>query len=184
MLAVLAVLLLLMAATVPAVQGLTRSSRRVAAVEKVMALLDQARSTATAQGKAVYVVFADETAGDERDCRAAAIFMEPEDLSMPPVALSGWNILPAGCRFLKNPATPSLFTAPGETPPPLFALPGGNGSRALPYLKFSPTGAVAHPSQSQWTRLFLSASSAATDAPADQISVALFTGRPKCQLAE
>ncbi len=184
MLAVLGILALLTAATVPALQGMSRSGR-TAAIGQIMGLFDQARSLALAQGRPVYVVIADRTVGGEQACRAIGIYQEQEDTSLSPALTSRWHVLPVGCRFLDDAGTPSLLTAPqSDAEAPRFVLPGESASRALPYLKFNPTGGVDHPAQSLWTRLFLSARQGNADIPADQISIARFTGRPKCESAQ
>ncbi len=184
MLAVLGILCLLTAATLPSLLGLSLSSGRAAAVEEVMAALDHARALALARGRPAYVVFADASVAGGRACRAFGVYLENEDPAEAPSLVARWNVLPPGCRFLDDATADSLFTAPGEMPvAPRFLLPGGHALQALPYLKFAATGAVAHPAYSTWARLYLASAHAAPGSRADEISVALFTGRPKCQIA-
>jgi hypothetical protein len=184
MLAVLGVISVLMAAILPAVRGMNRSSGRVAAVGEIMGLMEQARSLALAQGRPAYLVISDHTAPEEHASRAAAIYLEAEDPGDYPALVARWRALPVSYRFLNSPEIPSLFTAPlesAQTGTPRFRLPGESALRTLPYLKFTPTGGLAHPAESKYARLFIAAAEGNT--PADLITVALFTGRPKCELA-
>ena len=181
MLAVLGVISALMAATLPAVRGMNRSSGRVAAVGEIMGLLEQARSLALANGRPAYLVLSDHTVPDERANRAVAIYLEAEDPGNDPTLVARWRTLPVGYRFLGTPETLSLFTAPHESAliqAPQFRLPGDSTLRTLPYLKFTPAGGVGHPAESKYARLLIAHNE---DSVADLITIAPFTGRPKCQ---
>jgi competence protein ComGC len=186
MLGVLGVISVLMATTIPSIRGMTRSSGRVAAVSEVMGLMEQARSLALAQGRPSYLVFANHTIAEDRANRAVAIYLEAEDPGDAPTLAARWRTLPVGYHFLNAPETPSLFTAPPESAliqAPQFRLPGDSILRSLPYLKFTPTGGVGHPAESKYAQLLITNHEGSTEAAAaDLITVAPFTGRPKCRL--
>ncbi len=192
-LAVLGILSLMLAAVVPAVRGMARSSGRVAALDGLTAAFSEARSLAIAQGRPAYLVFADAGMAEDRRCRAVCIYQEAENPADPPVRVTAWSRLPTGFCLNADPALASLFTAPPEVPAPAFRLAGEATPRVLPYLKFGPTGEVLYPDDSQWLRVFLFAGSTNADgrqsstdqaqtlASADQIKVSPFTGIATCQ---
>ncbi len=149
-----AIISLLLAVAVPAFGTMIRNANRRAAVDETLSLLERARAEALASGRAAYLIFADETAPPERRFRAACIAVEGEDLSIPIRATTPWQVLPAGVSFRTEAA--SALGAAAEDPAPLFATPGDGGTaRALPYLKFHPTGALAHPASAAEARLVL-----------------------------
>ncbi len=154
LLTVVAIISLLLAVAVPAFGTLIRNANRRASVDETLALLERARAEALTSGRAAYLVFADESAPAERRFRAAFICVEGEDLALPPQVVTPWRVLPAGVSYRVDAA--SALGAVAESPAPLFAPPGESGpARALPYIKFYPTGAVAHPGSAAEARLIL-----------------------------
>ena len=185
LLAVVGLLSAVLAATVPAVRGMAEGSGRVAAIDRLMGLLDRTRCEAIAKGRPAYLVVApaqeNQVNGDDRDGRqSVSIFLAAEDPAQPPVRLTPWSRMPTGVSIDGNPDLPSLLTAPEETTPPVFAAPGGEGAPApLPYFGFGPTGALLHPSDSRRARVYLATQGqgeAANATDGERIEVSTFTG--------
>lgn len=192
-LVVVAIIAVLGSVAAPAIQGIMQSTARQAAVDNVMAILDQARTLAVSQNRAAYVAFADETTDDAYRCRAMCIYLDDEDLTkISPVAQTGWLQLPSGICFRND--IPSLVNAPITEQSPLFVPPGAVAGKPFHYIKFNRTGAVEFPADTNALRLILSAglitssgkyislAKAQAKAPLEQISIAHFSGRPKYQL--
>jgi hypothetical protein len=191
LLTVLAIIGLFLGAAAPSLRGLLQSSGRTAALNELIGCFDQARSAALASGRCAYLVFADHSvASRERRCRAVSLYLDREDLSLPPRALTPWRTLPPGLSFRQDPGTASLLTAPPEASAPRFAPPGGGEAQPLPYVKFEPTGAVSHPGTSDFARLFVFSGYTEADGtqiatargtPPDVIALSLFTGCARYQ---
>ena len=195
MLAVIAITSMLLAVSLPAFNGMIRSSSRRAAISQTMGLLDQARSLAIAEGRPTYVVFADSTfPTPDHWYRAAAIFQDAEAAATSPVMLTAWSMLPPGYSFNCNMA-PSVFSAKDPTN---TRFPVMGETKAIPYIKFGPTGSVMYPNNDpSLARVFLfvgytsgGTAQIATDpgqrtsittltGASEQIKLSLSTGRPK-----
>ncbi len=178
---------IMLAAAIPAVISLSKSSSGKSAVSTLMNTLAQARSLAVSSGSATYVVFADETAPEPYRCKAFVVFQE-DKTTFAPVAVTKWFFLPTGISF--EPGT-GLLTAQGGTPIS-FKCPGTVGVTplALPFLKFDATGMVAVPTTA--ATLFVKIFSGSVDPSGqpsftdntqkttgklDQVTVSRFTGR-------
>lgn len=142
MLVVISIIAILLAAGLPVITSLSKVNGQKSAISSVMNLLEQARALAVTSGAATYVVFADETTPDNYRCRSLIVFQD--DKNFTPVALSKWHFLPTGISFRPD---QGLLIPPTSGAALKFVCPGTMGSspRALPYVKFDPTGMVAAP---------------------------------------
>ena len=144
LLVVIGIISILLVAIVPAVNSLSKSSGRKAALGNLLGAFEQARAQAIKDGQATYVVFPDQLPGtpdaamvQRYSYRSYAIF---EDDAVTPGAvkqLTPWRSLPTGVSlrsvslgFLAK-TTPFTFTPMGAT---TFA--------SFPFLKFNAQGEV------------------------------------------
>ena len=172
LLVVMAIIILLLAATLPALRGPMGVSSRRGAVNTLLGVLDQARALAISENRATYVVFprppsptgspgspstpsSSGTPASDKSARAYAVFADVDDLSKPPQQRSNWFTLPTGIAFKVDEGdgrTRTLLNYPLDPTPKTFVVPGGTGSTpvdiAQPYVKFDATGAVEHPTVS------------------------------------
>ncbi len=198
MLVVIVIISILLAAVIPAVNSLSKSSGGKAAVSNFMNVVEQARTLAVTSGNATYVVLADETLTstitsdpDRYRSKAYIVFQEKDFV---PVAVSKWYFLPTGISFLAgaDPATTGLMSA--KDPAIKFTCPGSVGSTpiALPFIKFDPSGMVSLPTTPnilfvKFFSGFVNASGTAaytdnqqkTSGKLDQVTISLLTGRAK-----
>lgn len=171
---------------VAAMNGMFRSTSRVAAVDCVMSLMDQGRAKAIASGRPVYVVFADASFPVEQQWRAVALYTEGSDLTAPLSPLTPWVALPGQVRF--RPRAGSLLHRPAAVDELQITTPGAGELKALPYLKFNALGGVDYPLEAASARLFMAWGHSETDAQAaaegtpapatsDVIVISTFTGK-------
>lgn len=141
---VIGILSVLLVAVIPAVNSLSKSGGRKAAVSNLLGAIEQARSLAIKNGRATYVVFpdalpasADSVATQKYVNRSYAIFEEDPANAGTPKQVTNWQTLPTGIslrggslNYLANtisfPFTPVSSTA----------------SAPFPFLKFSAQGEV------------------------------------------
>ena len=141
LLVVIGIIAIMLVVIAPAVTSLSKSSGRKSAVSNVMNALEQARSLAVTSGSATYVVFADQTTAPDYRYRAFIVFQDGSDFTQK--AVTAWRFLPTGVAFRPN---KGLVTTPAGGGALKFVCPGmGSTSRALPYVKFEPTGMVSIP---------------------------------------
>ncbi len=171
MLAVMGILVVLLAVTVPTFKGLNQGGARKAAVSNLMGALDRARTMAVSEGKAAYVVFyaarnppigALTDPGSTPWGSAYAIYQDLDNVNFAPVQRTPWIPLPSGVSFkvdTSNQMTSitnvlDLFNAQGDpdvastdnSAPPAFpvskAASRDKAHLFLPFLKFDATGAL------------------------------------------
>ena len=161
MLVVMGIVVLLLAATLPALRGLSQSESRRGAVGNVMGVLDHARMMAISDGLATYVVFACKTPNDPQinaECwgRSYAIYQDNDNVSFLPVQKTPWMTLPKGMSFKVNAdIASSILTCytvqSAQATDPAFPMSKavGTGSAKLPYWKFDNIGNVTVPASVQ-----------------------------------
>ena len=151
MMIVMAIVAILLLATVPALRSLTQAGGRKGAVSNLMNTMEHARALAVSSGRATYVVFADQSTPDAYRCKAFVVFQD--DANFTPQAITKWHFLPSGVAFRPN---SGLLAAQTGTPQIKFLCPGNLGSTALalPFLKFDGSGMVAAPTGGLWADLF------------------------------
>ncbi len=164
MLSVMGIIVLLLAATLPALRGLNQSGSRRGAVGTMMGVLDRARMMAISDGLATYVVFTCPVKDNESQLnpdlcgRAYAIFQDSDNVAFIPTQKTPWMQLPKGMAFkvkVLRGVTDDCISArfdsvapKNDGTDPSFPLSGAamaNGSPTsvqLPYWKFDGTGAV------------------------------------------
>ncbi len=161
MLVVMGIVVILLAATLPALRGLNQSESRRGAVGNVMGALDHARMMAISDGLATYVVFACKTSTDPQinaECwgRSYAIYQDSDNVSFLPVQKTPWMTLPKGVSFkVSADVAPSVLTCftnqSAQATDPAFPMSNavGTGSAKLPYWKFDNIGNVTVPASVQ-----------------------------------
>ena len=145
------IIAVLLAAIIPAVNSLSKSSGTKGAVSNLMNALEHARALAVTTGRATYVVFADQTTPEEYRCKAFVVFHEDETFT--PKAITKWHYLPTGIAF--RPSS-GILTAQTGSPKIKFSCPGeiGSAPRELPFVKFDSNGMVPTPTGGLWIDLF------------------------------
>ncbi|HEY2799946.1 MAG TPA: prepilin-type N-terminal cleavage/methylation domain-containing protein [Chthoniobacterales bacterium] len=152
MLVVIGIISLLLVAVIPAVNSLSKSNGRKAAISNFINAVEQARALAITSGSATYVVFGDETltspddsSPDRYRAKAYIIF---QDKNFVPVAVSKWYFLPTGISFLPGSSANSGLMM-DKDPTIKFSCPGSVNPApvALPFIKFDPNGTVAFPTE-------------------------------------
>src|SRR5947208_4957153 len=98
---VIGIIAIMLAVGIPAINSLSKSSGRKAALGNLLGALEQARSEAIKSGSATYLVFpdnipgADATMTDRYAYRGYAIFQDDPTNTIPQ-QLSNWRTLPTG----------------------------------------------------------------------------------------
>jgi type II secretory pathway pseudopilin PulG len=166
LLVVMGILVLLLTAVMPAVNSLSKSNGRKAALANLLGGIEQARAQAIAGGQATYVVFptfgsgTSQTILDRYNYRSYAIF---EDDPANPGAvkqLTAWRTLPTGVSLRANQssgyAVTNLVTpAALPTPTPSFTFTPDTSSSPTFYLvKFNTVGELDTPAANVALGLF------------------------------
>jgi prepilin-type N-terminal cleavage/methylation domain-containing protein len=161
LLVVIAIIAILLVAVMPAVNSLSKSNGRKAAVSNLLGAIEQARAQAIKDGQSTYIAFAaqptdattnisDQNIIDRYFYHSFAIFEDdPADSTKPKIQLTAWKTLPTGISIRTEISYSSSNAAWNSS---TFAFtPAGQGSMQLfPFLKFDATGALLLPSPS-WT---------------------------------
>lgn len=144
LLVVIAIITVLAIAVVPAVNSLSKSSGRKAAIGHLLGAIEQARALAVKDGQATYVVFPDQlpaganvSAVQRYSYRAFAIF---EDDAANPGSIkqiTAWKSLPTGVSVRSG----SLNYLAKTTAFPFTPL-GATATGTFPFLKFTSSGEV------------------------------------------
>lgn len=140
---VIAIIAIMLAAIVPAVNSLSKANGSKSAVSSVINALEQAKSLAVTSGSATYVVFADQSTPDRYRNKAFIVFQDDKNFAQVPV--TKWSFLPVGVSFRPN---EGILTLPSSSSALMFACPSpvGPAPAAYPYVKFDPNGSVTAPS--------------------------------------
>jgi type II secretory pathway pseudopilin PulG len=157
MLVVTAIIVFLLAAVMPAVNSLSKSNGRKAAMDNLIGGIEQARAQAIANGQATYVVFPTFGAGasqailDRYNYKSYAIF-EDDPLNAGGVKqLTPWRTLPTGVSLRANSGSGFAVTnlvLPGALPAPTPSLnftPDSSSSPTFYLLKFNTLGELDTP---------------------------------------
>jgi len=154
LLTVVSIIAVMLAASVPAMNSISKSSGRKAAVSNVMNALEQARALAIRDGEATYVVFmTDASAPDTYRYKAYAVFEDTNTTSnATQVQVTKWYQLPSGVSFsnaVLNSSNTSVNNLLVQNPTfqasKTFTFTPGGKSPACPYVQFDTTGAVESP---------------------------------------
>jgi prepilin-type N-terminal cleavage/methylation domain-containing protein len=201
LLVVIGIISVLLVAIVPAVNSLSKSSGRKAAVSNFLTTLEQARSQAIKDGRSTYVGLAAQPTGGTTGItdqnvisryfyHAYAIFEDdPSDSTKPKVQVTPWKLLPTGISLRTEISFPS---ASGTTnavwsSTDLAFTPAGASTQKFPFLEFDATGALIAPAGANigpiLFRLFEGSVAGTTEHPTtaankdEVISIAPVTGR-------
>lgn len=150
---VLAIILIMLGALVPAFTSLSSSSGRQAAVNNIINAIDQARAEAIKSGRASYLVFPILTTGDPStlsryNYKSYAIFCDDALNPGIPKQLSTWKILPTGVaiRSVGSAALSRLADPNSLVPTPVFRFSADpTASPTYRCLKFNSDGEVEGP---------------------------------------
>jgi len=198
LLVVTGMIVLLLAAIVPAVTSLSKSNGRKAAIANLLGGIEQARAQAIADAQATYVAFPTFSAGtaqstlDRYNYKSYAIF---EDNAANPGSvkqLTGWKSLPTGValRSAGTAALANLADPASLSPAPTFSFTPDTGTTpAFRCLKFNLNGEVEAPATNVLLGVFEGYVSSGTEvvtsakdangnpAAVEYIAVSQFTGR-------
>ncbi|HTG28656.1 MAG TPA: type II secretion system protein, partial [Methylomirabilota bacterium] len=150
LLVVMGIILIALAALVPAVTSLSKSGGRRAALNSLLGGIEQARAEAIKSSQATYVVFAIFGAGtaqttlDGYNYRSYAIFEDDAANPGSVKELTAWKSLSTGVALRSAGIAPLSNLA---TSPPTFTFPPDRSATttAFRYLKFNANGEVEAP---------------------------------------
>ena len=153
LLVVIGIIAILLVAVIPAVNSLSKSSGRKAAISNLLGAIEQARSEAIKSGQATYVVFptqlpgAPDAATIQRYCyHSYAVFEEDSANPGTQKQLTAWKILPTGVSFRsKSDNAPQKNGGLTPLPTASFAFQPLNASAPFPFLKFNANGEIESP---------------------------------------
>jgi type II secretory pathway pseudopilin PulG len=160
LLVVMGIVVIALAALVPAVTSLSKSGGRRAARNTLLGGIEQARAEAIKSGQATYVVFPTFTSGaqstlDRYNYRSYAIFEDDAANPGSVKRLTDWKSFPTGVALRADPNNPGALStnlaptaSPTPSPPtPTFSFtPDRNATVAVyQYLKFNSNGEVQAP---------------------------------------
>lgn len=154
MLVVIAIISILLVAVIPAVNSLSKSNGRRAAVGELLGVIEQARAQAMKDGQSAYLVFPTFTSGtqatlDRYNFKAFAIFEDDPANSNTPKQLTPWKTLPTGISLRSDVSSNAAVTnlpdlASLVTTAPPFTI----DTQATPVfycIKFNTDGGVDNP---------------------------------------
>lgn len=152
LLVVIGIIALMLVALIPAVNSLTKSSGRKAAIGSLLGVVEQARVHALKTGRASYIVFPAFTAGDQStldryNYKAFAIYEEDPADSSTPKQITKWQTLPTGVALRASAGAPGSVTDLSDssslTPAATFAFaPDANATPVFHCIKFNANGEV------------------------------------------
>lgn len=149
LLVVIGIIALMLVVLIPAVNSLSKSSGRKAAIGSLLGTLEQARGHAIATGRPSYVVFPAFTAGDQKTLdryhyRAFSIYEDDPANPVTPKQITKWQTLPTGVALRANAGAPgSVSDLPPLTPAPTFTFaPDADATPVFHSIKFDADGKV------------------------------------------
>jgi prepilin-type N-terminal cleavage/methylation domain-containing protein len=192
MLVVIGIISILLVATLPVVQSLSKSSGRKNAIGMLMGAVEQARAQAISDGRPTYLAFPAQPSGGGssvtdtgliRDYfyRSFAIFEDDatDPVANPKVQLTAYKSLPVGVSL-----RPEISALPWTAAAFRFAPAGASAAPSFPYLKFNANGEIESPPNGVLAlSVFEGSVNGTTEQKttaqlvADSISISRFTGR-------
>jgi len=192
---------ILLVALVPAVNSLSKSSGRKAAISNLTVIIEQARSLALSDSRNVYVAFisnlptsASASIINDYSYRAYAVFEDDAAGNAHSLQVTKWQKLPAGISFRnqnESSGSGTCLTSAANTITAAFTFTPIGSTTVCPYIEFDSTGAIAQPSTAAPMRLVVfegfvrSGSEVATAREStqepirDEIEIGRFNGRAK-----
>lgn len=198
MLVVMGIISLLLVAVIPAVNSLSKSNGRKAAIGNLLGAIEQTRMEAIKSGQATYVVFPVFSGGtalatlDRYHYKSYAIFEDDPAKPGTPKQLTPWRTLPTGVSFRASQAStravPDLANSAALTPAETFSFtPDTKATVSYYCIKFNADGEVEAPVPTNGPVVLLSvfegrvegSNEIPTSKPmvTDSISIAPLTGR-------
>ncbi len=149
LLVVMGIIVIALAALVPAVTSLSKSGGRRAACNSLLGGIEQARAEAIKSSQATYVVFPAFTSGtqstlDRYNYRSYAIFEDDAANPGNVKQLTDWKSFPAGVA-LRSTALSNLADPATLTPPVAFSFAPDASAAPLKCFKFNSNGEVQPP---------------------------------------
>jgi prepilin-type N-terminal cleavage/methylation domain-containing protein len=152
LLVVIGIIAIMLVALIPAVNSLTKSSGRKAAIGSLVGAIEQTRANAIKTGRASYLAFATFSGAsadtlDRYNYRAFAIFEDDPGNASTPKQITNWNTLPKGVALRAKPGASGsladLQDAGSLTPAvTLTFTPDRNATAVFRCLKFNETGGL------------------------------------------
>lgn len=151
LLVVIGIISILLVAIVPAVNSLSKSNGRKAAITGLVAAVEQARAQAIKSGEATYIVFptfggaAAPTTLQRYNHRSYALFEADPGKPAQPKQATNWKSLPTGVsiRQLSLAALPAASALP--TPVTITFSPDTAAAPAFQCVQFNASGAIESP---------------------------------------
>ncbi len=149
-----------MVALLPAVNSLSKSSGRKAAVSNLLGAIEQSRSQAMRDGRSTYIAFAAQPSDstntnitsniilDRYFYHSYAIFEDdPASATNPKIQLTPWKVLPTGISLRTEISFSSANTRTNAkwSSSDFAFTPGGSTAQKFPFLSFDSTGALTSP---------------------------------------
>ena len=142
---------LLLVAIVPAVNSLSKSSGRKAAIGNLLGVIEQARGQAVKDGQPTYVVFPAQPIGGGGTIsdpnilaryfyHSVAIFEDDPTNPGTPKQITAWKILPTGISLRS-----AISFSPWTSNKFAFTPSGAGATASFPFIKFNPNGEVESP---------------------------------------
>lgn len=150
LLVVIGIISILAVAIVPAVNSISKSQGRKAAVTNLLGAFEQARAEGIKSGQMTYLIFATFTAAtqptiDRYNYKSYAIFEDDPTTPGTPKQLTTWKILPSGVSVRKD--ISSLTPTSNFTPPLLVTFTPDTAASPVFYaVQFNNNGEMETPS--------------------------------------
>jgi type II secretory pathway pseudopilin PulG len=191
---VIAIMVLLLAVSLPSIMALSQQSGRKAAINQLLNVFEQSRVAALENGVDTYIIFAgndSKITDTEARYRAFVVYREPfadrGETGLQP--LTKWAYLPKGISFVGNLTSQTVFGGSTQT------IPAGHrfSQAVCPSITFSSTGSISQPSTNLLKLFIFEGFPLADGVPNytspnrvyfDKISFSRFTGRAQVDLAE
>lgn len=150
LLVVIGIISILLAAVIPAVTSLSKSSGRKGAISNLLGAIEQARAEAIKSGQATYVVFptfaATSQTTDRYSYKSYAIFADDPANPGTPKQLTNWKNLPTGVSLRSQTSSPESLTNLSKDTSSMFKFtPDSNATPISYYIKFNGNGEVESP---------------------------------------
>lgn len=165
LLVVVAIIAVLLLATIPAVNSLSHSGNRKATASLITSTIEQGRAQAIKDARATYVVFPAEPINSNSSItdskllnryfyHSVAIFEDdPTDSTKPKVQVTPWKVFPDGVSLRTDisfsaPAPPATTTSNASWTSDIafaFTPAGSTATQNFPYMKFDESGTLVAP---------------------------------------
>jgi prepilin-type N-terminal cleavage/methylation domain-containing protein len=196
---VIGIIAALLIVVVPAVNSLSKSGGRKAAIASLLGIIEQARAEAIKSGQATYVVFpefatASQPTRERYHFKSFALFEDDPVNATTPRQLTGWKTLASGVSLRADSSSTEAITnlpdAATLTPSATITFtPENTATATFHCLKFNPTGELEAPTSNVKLAVFEGNVSGTSEVPTsgrdasgspaarESIKIAHLTGR-------